>query len=395
MMRLLSPRPDSLLGQLRSPLYMRWQAGMSLLALVGLFQAPLATHPFSWHVMGPTLLAVPVYVYLYLRVYLGPLRRLEWHAAGIAALGVALWFYNPAGFILLMMAGILLAYAPSWRHWLLGVGGITMLALAKVWLVGDPMALVAGVGLAGLFGGFSNVLYMRTLRQDAELRLSQSEVRRLATLAERERIGRDLHDLLGHTLSLVALKSELARRLAKAEPARAQREMAEVERVARHALSEVRAAVTGMRRGDLAAELTSARLMLEASGVSLDDHLPEGIDLPDAIGAPLALVLREAITNIHRHARASKAAVTISIGEDMLQMRICDNGRGGLAAHGNGVSGMRERVRALGGSLAIDSPLRRGTTLAISVPLPTCAVTADDACIDATTDLSPAAGSAA
>jgi len=96
--------------------------------------------------------------------------------------------------------------------------------------------------------------------------------------------------------------------------------------------------------------------------------------LPHAVEAPLALVLREAVTNIHRHARATEARVEISSEEGALRMRISDNGCGGLAAHGNGVSGMRERVRALGGRLAIDSPARRGTTLEVAVPVPADAV---------------------
>jgi len=201
------------------------------------------------------------------------------------------------------------------------------------------------------------------------LRLSQDEIRRLATLAERERIGRDLHYLLGHTLSLVTLKSELARKLALADPPRAQREMEEVERVSRHALAEVRAAVTGMRRSDLAAELSSARLMLEASNIALDAEVPVSLELPPEIEASLALVLREAVTNIHRHARATTAHVAFSREAERFHMRISDNGRGGLAAHGNGISGMRERVRALGGTLSIASPARRGTTLDVEVPL--------------------------
>jgi two-component system sensor histidine kinase DesK len=178
-----------------------------------------------------------------------------------------------------------------------------------------------------------------------------------------------LHDLLGHTLSLVALKSELARKLALVDPERAQREMEEVERVARHALGEVRTAVTGMRRGDLAAELVSARLMLEASGVSFVGALPCELQLSAQVEAPLALVLREAVTNIHRHARANTASVAFIIEKNDLQMKVTDDGCGGLSAHGNGVSGMRERVRALGGSLHIDSPMRRGTVLTVRVPL--------------------------
>ncbi|MBW8755929.1 MAG: sensor histidine kinase, partial [Sphingomonadales bacterium] len=193
-------------------------------------------------------------------------------------------------------------------------------------------------------------------------------VRRLATLAERERIGRDLHDLLGHTLSLITLKSELAKRLALADPARAQQEMEEVERVARHTLAEVRSAVTGLRAGDLASELVSARLMLEASGIALSVELPDGLDLPKQTGASLALVLREAITNIHRHSRATEARVIITRNGQEFSMRIVDNGCGGLAAHGNGVSGMRERVRQIGGRLAIDSPAKQGTALEIGIP---------------------------
>jgi two-component system sensor histidine kinase DesK len=370
-MRWFTPNADSLLGQLRSPLYMRWQAGLSLFAMVALFQGPVSLHRGAGSWLVPTLLAVPAFVYLYARVYLGPRRRVLWYVAGMAATALALWVYNPFGFILLILGSVVSAFSPSWRHWLASVAIMTALALGKAWLFGDPLSVPLWVAMSGLFGGFSNVAYMCSVRKDAELRLSQTEVRRLATLAERERIGRDLHDLLGHTLSLVALKSELAKRLAQADPARAQREMAEVERVARHALTEVRAAVTGMRRSDLAAELVSARLMLEASGVVLEGGLPEGMALPEQIEAPLALVMREAVTNIHRHARATRASVVLSIDGNGIHMQISDNGRGGLAAHGNGVSGMRERVRALGGSLSIDSPPRRGTVLSIHVPLAT------------------------
>jgi two-component system sensor histidine kinase DesK len=241
-------------------------------------------------------------------------------------------------------------------------------ALVAAWLRVSPWLLLAMLGLL-LLSGFGHFQRMNALRKAAQLRLTQDEVRRLAVLAERERIGRDLHDLLGHTLSLVTLKSELARRLALADPPRAQREMEEVERVSRHALAEVRAAVTGMRRSDLAAELVSARLMLEASGLAFEADVPAELSLPPEIEAPVALVLREAVTNIHRHARATTARVAISCDGERFHMRIGDNGRGGLAAHGNGISGMRERVRALGGTLAIDSPARRGTTLDIAVPL--------------------------
>ena len=369
-MRLPSARPDSLLGSLRSPTYLRWQAGLQVFWLIALIQGPLALKAFDWAWFAPTLLSILVYLVCYIGVYIAPLRRLPFHAVSIVVMGFVLWPVNPLSLGYVIIGVTLLAYAPNVRYWLMAVGASTLVTLAWVAAFGVPMLHVAIVFGAGLAAGFSNFLYVRGARRDAELRLSQSEVRRLATLAERERIGRDLHDLLGHTLSLITLKSELAKRLALVDPARAQQEMEEVERVARHTLSEVRSAVTGMRAGDLGSELVSARLMLEASGIALDVVVPERLALPEPTEAALSLVLREAITNIHRHSRATEARVVITRNGQDFSMRITDNGCGGLAAHGNGVSGMRERVRQVGGRLAIESPAKQGTVLEIGLALP-------------------------
>lgn len=369
MFTVLTPRPDSVLGQLRSPLYLvRAAIGQALWVIV-LFLVPWGALRFQWSWFLPTLLSVPVYLFLHACTYLGPARHLVGYAIGMVLLGLLVWPVNPVGFGYLICAGSALAMQRSLRAWMTGVVVIALLSLPMVLWLDAPLWIMLVVFISGVLGGSNNYLYIRNLHKDAELRLSQDEVRRLATMAERERIGRDLHDLLGHTLSLVAIKSELARRLALVDAERAQQEMTEVERVARHALSEVRAAVTGMRRSDLAAELISARLMLEASGVTFEGSLPEGLILPPAIEAPLALVLREAVTNIHRHAGASMASVRFDASEGHFAMRISDNGRGALSAHGNGICGMRERVRALDGVLEIDSPPRQGTTLHVRVPL--------------------------
>ncbi|NII53229.1 sensor histidine kinase [Luteibacter sp. SG786] len=369
MMRIPPPHKDSLLGVLRSPVYLRWQAGLQVFWLIALIQAPLAVKGFDWEWMAPTLASIPVYLVCYTAVYTAPVARLPFHAGAISALGFVLWPVNPLALGYVVIGEVLLAYSNRLRVWLGGVAVATLVTLAWVPAFHVPPVHVLVVFGVGLAAGFSNYLYVRSGRRDAELRLSQSEVRRLATLAERERIGRDLHDLLGHTLSLITLKSELAKRLALADPPRAQQEMEEVERVARHTLAEVRSAVTGLRAGDLSSELISARLMLESSGIAFVHELPADFSLPEKIEATLCLVLREAVTNIHRHSRASEARVVIARSGQEFSMRITDNGCGGLAAHGNGVSGMRERVRQIGGRLAIDSPLRHGTALEIGVPI--------------------------
>ena len=129
----------------------------------------------------------------------------------------------------------------------------------------------------------------------------------------------------------------------------------------------MRSAVTGIRAADLAAELAAARLLLESSGVALDYGSPPA--LPGDVERTLALVLREAVTNIARHASAGHASVAFESADGLLRMRITDNGRGGVSGRGNGLDGMGERVGALGGRLDIASPPRGGTCVLVEVPL--------------------------
>src|SRR5690606_17486442 len=174
--------------------------------------------------------------------------------------------------------------------------------------IGYPWQALAWLPVVSIIVGIIVNVERASEEKDHELRLSHDEVRRLAATAERERIGRDLHDLLGHTLSLITLKLELSRKLFDRDPAASRRELEDAEAVARHALAEVRSAVTGIRAADLAAELASARLMLESSCVHLDYDVPPTGLSPD-IERGLALVLREAATNIARHANAGVAQI--------------------------------------------------------------------------------------
>jgi two-component system sensor histidine kinase DesK len=178
-----------------------------------------------------------------------------------------------------------------------------------------------------------------------------------------------LHDLLGHTLSLITLKSELANRLFDRDAAGAKREMADVESVARDALAQVRRAVTGIRAAGFAAELASAKLLLESNGVRLSYDVAD-VPLPVEIETALAMTVREAVTNVQRHARASSARVTLAAHNGLLVLDIEDNGRGGAIVPGNGLTGMRERLAEIGAELRVDSVRGRGTTLRASLALP-------------------------
>lgn len=203
-------------------------------------------------------------------------------------------------------------------------------------------------------------------RHDAELRLTQDEVRRLAGMAERERIGRDLHDLLGHTLSVVALKSELARKLIERDPLAAQVQIAEVEQVARQALAQVREAVAGIRASGLQAELAAARFALLAAEVRLDQRLAP-MEIEREVEQTLAMVVREAVTNIVRHAQARQVEIELALRDEGLCLSVADDGRGGIGAYGNGLTGMRERVHAIGATLDIESPIGGGSRLLVTL----------------------------
>jgi two-component system sensor histidine kinase DesK len=373
LVRWFTPAPDSgVADDLRrgkSP----WADSVHLLWSVWIFITPLfggganSGYTRTWWLF--TLASYPVFLLLFAKTQLASRRTVHRYVWAMAALGFGLMHWYPSSLTYFVYACVMVNLSSLPLRIRLGwLALLDILLLAFGTLIGYPMPVLLIMLFIVLVISAVTMVERAYHEKDAALRLSQDEVRRLAVLAERERIGRDLHDLLGHTLSLVALKSELARKLALADPPRAQREMEEVERVSRHALAEVRAAVTGMRRSDLAAELASARLMLEASNIAFEADAPATCGLPPDAEAALALVLREAVTNIHRHARATAARVVFSSDAESFHMRISDNGRGGLAAHGNGISGMRERVRALGGTLAIDSPARRGTTLDVAVP---------------------------
>ena len=219
-----------------------------------------------------------------------------------------------------------------------------------------------------LIGG-QQIFDVERERSNAKLRQAHDEVEHIAAVAERERIGRDLHDLLGHTLSVIRVKSELAGRLVEIDPARAKAEIDGVEQTAREALAEVRAAVQGYRSTGLTGEVVSSKLALEAAGVAFSFRADPD-PLPPRIEAALGFVLREAVTNIVRHAGASLCTATVEVHEGRVALTVHDNGVGTAGQEGNGLSNLRERIRALGGDVSLTSEPGQGLAVRAWVPLP-------------------------
>jgi two-component system, NarL family, sensor histidine kinase DesK len=219
-----------------------------------------------------------------------------------------------------------------------------------------------------LIVGGTNLLTSQKIRSRAKLELAHEEIEHLAKLAERERIARDLHDVLGHTLSVIVLKSELAGRLFERDPVRARNEIAEVEQVSRKALSEVREAIRGYRSEGLSAEIERAHRTLDAAGVTLTcESKPPTLSPSEE--TVLSLAVREAVTNIVRHAQASQCRMDFGIENDRYTFIVEDDGRGNIRQEGNGLRGMRERIEALGGRFSIDG--KHGTRLSVDLPIRT------------------------
>ena len=225
------------------------------------------------------------------------------------------------------------------------------------WTIACPITLLTG----------TNLWYFHTQRKaNARLQMAQDEIEQLAKTAERERIARDLHDVLGHTLSLIAIKSELAGRLLDTDPERTAQELAEIQTTARRALAEVRQTVSGYRAQGLEAEIQQAAGALAAAGVTLASR-PECVPrLPAQQEASLALVLREAVTNIVRHSGARSCAIAMTSKAGGTLLDISDDGRGCSGREGNGLRGMRERIRELEGTLEVRAG--NGTAVHIYVP---------------------------
>lgn len=300
---------------------------------------------------------VPVYLWLYRRRP-GD-RRGAWALAWFVALGIVAVApaWNTGGTVFFVYAAAAAPYVLPRRRAVLAIGLLTLLPALLFPFSPVPVPYRWAVFLPALifvpFVGLLTLAEADRRRADARLRTAHAEVERLATVAERERIARDLHDLLGHTLSTITLKSELAARLATRQPERAEGEMRDVERISREALQEVREAVQGYRVRGLAGELARAKLALEGAGIQFGYDADE-IALAAEQEAVAALVLREAVTNVLRHSGAGRCTVTLRDRGDGVELAVRDDGRGGPLHEGNGLAGVRERLRGLGGSLRLE-----------------------------------------
>jgi len=355
--------------------------------------------PFGWLLFLPLFFVAPA---------LGPTSAARWTAYGVAtglfltsyfrsywvtgaelrlhvflqmALGMAFSPINAGSYILFVFATATGARAERAREGAFWILAAVAAGLGTASATRAPLSAWTGYGVwAGccaftMLIGAVNLHRTQSDRVNERLRAANQEIEQLAAIAERERIARDLHDVLGHTLSLIVIKAQLASRLAERDPTRAAREIRDVEDVSRQALNEVRQAIRGYR-ARLDDELIRARHLLDAAGISVvvDSSIDtEEFEDREAAEETLALALREAVTNIVRHSEARRATVRAwrETQSATLMLEVADDGVGApsnLIREGNGIRGMRERVEKLNGALTVDAT---HTGMRVTVALPT------------------------
>jgi two-component system, NarL family, sensor histidine kinase DesK len=337
------------------------------LAYFGFFYIDPVVNHAGWKVWAWTAIGTLLFLVLYFGFFWLSDKWQRYDIAALILLGILYSGYNGGAACFFTFAAAFMPFAfQKEKHAALGLTIFPVIAFTRwYWWDASPWVLLYSGFLPVVVGG-GNVYFAARNRMFEKLRLANNEIEHLAKVAERERIARDLHDVLGHTLSVIILKSELAGKLIDRDPQRAKAEIGDVERTSRDALAEVRNTIRGYRLNSLAAELKQAESTLQLAGVSVISDTSE-VPLTPAQESVVALVVREAVTNVVRHAAAKNCSVRLGSTNGSCLLEVQDDGRGAQRVEGNGLRGMRERVEALGGTLHFNSG--SGTRLKIEFPL--------------------------
>jgi two-component system, NarL family, sensor histidine kinase DesK len=370
----LPPAERPLLHRVR----IRLGVGLGLLYLVGPI-SDLADASLSTGQVAAISLGLAGFVALYWSL-LPPAEWLMRHGYAWILGGLALL---PAIAIVLLLGGAPSSFAALFVYFVAAAGVLLPAWPALVLIAVTALGVGVGAAVTGADSGevatwvltivsigASMAAFGRITRGNRELREAREELAKLAVSEERLRIARDLHDLLGHSLSVIALKSELAAKLVAQEPRRAESELADIQSVSRQALAEVREAVEGYRRVPLEDALDGARAALSAAGI--DCKVDDGdIAVPPEVEDVLAWAVREGTTNVVRHSDAERCSIRVRRGRESAEVEIEDDGGARLngSKGGSGLIGLAERTEAVHGTLEAGERREGGFRMRVTIPL--------------------------
>ncbi len=294
----------------------------------------------------PTRLRVPSLVMLLVGTVMAPVNP-----------GANVFFSYPAWY---------LARAFPPKQAFVALAGVAGLAIFVTWIFGLGLDFFLPAILLVFALGSMSIGIRRLEETQSALGKSRDEAAHLARIAERERIARDLHDTIGHSLSVIALKSDLAAQLADTSAPDAAQEMREINTVARQSLSEIRATLSGFWELSLESELRALESSIREAGITSKTSIAK-LNLPAPVETALAMCFREAVTNVIRHSEASNCVLSLEQNRDSIVGVVADNGIGARTEPGTGLTGMRQRVEQMRGDLRIDAT--SGTRVEFRLPL--------------------------
>jgi two-component system sensor histidine kinase DesK len=367
-----SPGPDRVLGGY-APRRARLIGALWLLILIGPFTSAFElSEPDSY--VAAVLIAVFTGCHLALFLGLSPVvrRREQVLVGAMVAIAIVLpAAYGEHFWLPLLFAGSAAVMTLPRRVGVVVLVGVNVYAVACGLISGWPADEIGDVLLSCALASMVVLTVSRLIGTIRELRIAEGRLAEAAVNEERLRFARDLHDLLGHSLSAVVVKSELAQRLVDGQPERARAELADIEQLTRAALTDVRETVSGYRDLSLAAEIEGARAALAAAGVECS-VTPAERALPARVEAVLAWAVREGSTNVLRHARARHCAIVLAASTGTATLDLTDDGVGVAADApfaGAGLQGLAERIAAAGGRLASGPAPGRGFRLHAELPI--------------------------
>jgi two-component system sensor histidine kinase DesK len=329
-----------------------------------------------------TLLALIVFLGLYFHVYWVKSQDVIYHIIAILLIGTLAAFVTATACTLFIYAGAFCSRLKPLKYAVAVLIGLLVWIAVISWLFNFEVYFYMPALTFGLIVGILNIYQCILYQNKQELILSRKETQRLAQVAERERIARDLHDLIGHTFSVITLKADLAGRLLdkgqQKDLEKARNEMKQLEDISRDALSQVREVVSGYRTSDLLSELANAKNVFASVDIEFqyqfEDIEEQQIELDSASNKELAIVLRELVTNVIKHAKATQVTVTIKHSNGKIVLAMQDNGQGfeNSQHKGFGIKGIEERIHKLHGFVSIKTGGDyNGTLSEIGLPMAT------------------------
>ncbi len=300
-----------------------------------------------------TLATVAVFLPLYFRGFWVCDHHIIKYIVAIALLGMVTATFNPGASVYIVFAGAFAANIGTVRKALATLVMLNLAVMLYSWYFSISGFFYYPALVFSTMIGLMNIYQAELRKKNQQLKHTEQELQHMARAAERERIARDLHDVMGHTFSMITIKAQLARKLIDADASQAKQELQELEDASRKALAEVRSAVSGYRQRSLQEELVMAKNLLHAAELSPQVQ-PETIPgLPKEIDQALAYLVREAVTNVVKHSDATECQVSLSQNQNQLELTIADDGKVDNYHEGNGIKGMRERLQNINGKLRV------------------------------------------